>query len=100
MPGGGHTNASPTVVNFQEELYLLIKGLTSNHILAMARSTDANSWSEWAELPGARSTDADVAAVSANSGWIPRGNQVASRRRRVAALRSAVRLAGTSTVPG
>jgi hypothetical protein len=66
VPGGGHTNAGPTLVNFQEELYLLIKGLTSNRILAAVRSVDAGSWSEWAELPGAGHTDASMAAVSAN----------------------------------
>lgn len=66
VPGGGHTNANPTVVNFQDELYLLIKGLTSNDILAMVRSADASSWSEWAELPGAGRTEAGMAAVSAN----------------------------------
>ena len=66
VPGGGHTDANPTVVNFQDELYLLIKGLTSDRILTMARAADGLSWSEWAELPGSGRTDAGMAAVSAN----------------------------------
>jgi len=67
-PGGGHTDANPTVVNFQDELYLFIKGLTSRRILTTVRSADGNHWSEWAELPGAGRTDAGIAAVSATNG--------------------------------
>jgi hypothetical protein len=67
VPGGGHTNANPLVVNFQDELYLFIKGLTSQRILTTVRSADSNHWSEWAELPGAGRTDAEIAAVSTNS---------------------------------
>ena len=66
VPGGGQTNANPTLVNFQDELYVFIKGLSSNRILATVRSADGNSWSEWAELPGAGLTNAGMAAVSAN----------------------------------
>jgi len=66
VPGGGQTTANPALVNFQDELHLLIKGLTSNRILARARSSDGASWTDWAELPGAGRTDAGMAAVSAN----------------------------------
>jgi hypothetical protein len=66
VPGSGHTNVNPTVVNFQDELYLLIKGFTSDRILAMVRSADGSTWSEWAELPGAGRTDAGMASISAN----------------------------------
>ena len=65
VPGEGHTDVSPTVVNFQDELYLFIKGLTSNKILTKARSADGLTWSNWAELPGAGQTNDGVAAVSA-----------------------------------
>jgi hypothetical protein len=54
------------VVNFQDELYLFIKGLTSQRILTTVRSVDGTQWSEWAELPGANHTDAGIAAVSAS----------------------------------
>jgi hypothetical protein len=66
VPGGGHTNANPLVVSFQDELYLFIKGLTSQRILTTVRSADGNHWSEWAELPGAGRTDAGITAISAN----------------------------------
>jgi hypothetical protein len=66
VPGGGHTNANPAVVSFQDELWLLIKGLTSNRILTTVRSASGNNWSEWAELPGGGRTNAGIAAVSAN----------------------------------
>lgn len=67
LPGGGHTNGNPTLVAFQDELYLLIKGLTSNRILAQARSPEGTQWTQWAELPGAGKTDTSLAAVSANN---------------------------------
>jgi len=66
VPGGGHTNAGPTLVAFQDELYLLIKGLTTNRILVQARSDDGTQWSQWAELPGAGISDTSTAGVSAN----------------------------------
>lgn len=67
VPGGGHTNAGPTLVAFQAELYLFIKGLTSNKILAQVRSMEGTQWTEWAELPGGGHTDASIAAVTANN---------------------------------
>lgn len=66
LPGGGHTNVNPTLVDFDDELYLLVKGLTTNRILAQARSPEGAVWTSWAELPGGGRTDAAVAAVSAN----------------------------------
>jgi hypothetical protein len=67
VPGGGHTNASPALVAFQDELYVIIKGLTSNKILVQARSAEGDTWTPWAELPGAITTDASVAAATANN---------------------------------
>lgn len=65
LPGRRHTKITPTVVNFEQELYLFIKDSTSDLILVTVRSTDGTSWSEWAELPGSGATDTSVAAVSA-----------------------------------
>jgi len=62
-PGGGETNAGPGLAAFQDELYVLIKGLTSGHILTKVRTTDGN-WTDWAQIPGAGVTDAAIAAVS------------------------------------
>jgi hypothetical protein len=67
VPGGGHTNANPALVAFQDELYLFIKGLTSNKVLVQARSPEGDQWTPWAELPGAGRTDASVAATTANN---------------------------------
>jgi hypothetical protein len=66
VPGSGHTNAGPTLVAFQDELYLFIKGLNSSKILVQARSPEGAHWTQCAELPGAGTTDASLAAVAAN----------------------------------
>jgi hypothetical protein len=67
VPGGDHTNAGPALVGFQDELYLFIKGLTSDKVLVKARSPEGSSWTQLAELPGTGRTDASVAAVSSNN---------------------------------
>ncbi len=66
VPGGGQTNVNPMLIDFDDELYLLIKGLTSNRILMKARSPEGAVWTPWAELPGVGHTDAAITAVSAN----------------------------------
>jgi hypothetical protein len=66
VPGGGHTDDNPTLVAFQDELYLFIKGLTSDKVLVQARSPEGDRWTQWAELPGAGRTDVSVAATTAN----------------------------------
>jgi len=63
IPGGGSTDVTPTVVSFQDELYVFIKGLTSKRILLKARSVDGD-WTPWAEIPGAGRTDAPITAVT------------------------------------
>jgi hypothetical protein len=66
VPGGRHTDTSPTLVTFQDELYLLIKGLTSDRILVRARSLEGFEWTEWAGLPGGVATRSPVAATTFN----------------------------------
>jgi hypothetical protein len=66
VPGAGHTNANSQLVPFQDELYLLIKGLNSDRILVLARSAEGTQWTEWAEVPGGGRTDQSVAATYAN----------------------------------
>ena len=63
IPDGGRTNVTPTVVAFQDELYVFIKGLNSQRILLKSR-TASGDWSPWAELPGAGRTDAPITAVA------------------------------------
>lgn len=65
IPGDGATDVTPTVVSFQDELYVFIKGLTSNRILLKARTADGD-WAPWAEVPGAGFTDAPITAVPAD----------------------------------
>jgi hypothetical protein len=65
IPGGGHTDVTPTVVGFQDELYVFVKGLTSKRILLKARSVDG-VWTEWAEIPGPGLTDAPITAIAAD----------------------------------
>jgi hypothetical protein len=66
VPGDGHTNAGPTLVAFQDELYLMIKGLVSNKIMVQARSEEGEQWTQFAEVPGAGTTDSSIAAIAAN----------------------------------
>ena len=63
IPGGGGTDVTPTVVSFQDELYVFIKGLTSKRILLKARTVDGD-WAPWAEIPGAGRTDDPITAVA------------------------------------
>jgi hypothetical protein len=65
VPGGGHTNVTPTVASFQDELYVFIKGLSSRRILVKVRSVDGY-WQPWAEVPGAGRTDDSITAVAAH----------------------------------
>jgi hypothetical protein len=62
IPGGGSTDVTPTVVSFQDELHVFIKGLTSKRILAKTRTADG-VWGPWAEVPGEGRTDAPITAV-------------------------------------
>jgi hypothetical protein len=63
IPGAGHTDVTPTVVSFQNELYVLVKGLTTKRILLKARSVDG-VWTDWAEIPGEGRTDAPITAIT------------------------------------
>lgn len=63
IPGGGNTDVTPTVVGFQDELYVFIKGLTSKRILLKTRTADGD-WSPWAEVPGTARTDAVISAAA------------------------------------
>ncbi len=63
IPGGGSTDVTPTVVSFQDELYVFIKGVTSKRILVKTRTLNGD-WMPWAEIPGAGRTDASINAVS------------------------------------
>ena len=65
VPGGGHTNVTPAVASFQDELYVFIKGFSTKRILVKARSVDG-FWQPWAELPGAGRTDEALTAAVAN----------------------------------
>ncbi len=61
-PGGGNTDITPTVVGFQDELYLFIKGLTSKRVLMRTRLLDGD-WTPYGEVPGAARTDSPITAV-------------------------------------
>ena len=63
VPGGGNTDITPTVIGFQDELYLFIKGLTSKRILMRTR-TLAGDWTPYGEVPGAARTDSPITAVT------------------------------------
>lgn len=63
IPGGGSTDVTPTVVSFQDELYVFIKGLTSKRILVKARTLNGD-WTPWAEVPGAGRTDVPITAAA------------------------------------
>lgn len=63
IPDGGRTNVTPTVVSFQDELYVFIKGLNSQRVLVKSRTPDGD-WSPWAEIPGAGRTDAPITAAA------------------------------------
>ncbi len=63
IPGGGHTDVTPAVASFQDELYVFIKGLTSKRILLKTRLVDGD-WTSWAEIPGAGRTDAPISAIA------------------------------------
>ncbi len=63
LPGGGQTDVTPTVTSFQDELYILIKGLTSGRILLKTRTIDGE-WTPWAEIPGNGRTNSSITAVS------------------------------------
>jgi hypothetical protein len=63
IPGGGSTNVTPTVVSFQDELYVFIKGQTSKRILLKARTINGD-WTPWAEVPGAGRTDSAITAAA------------------------------------
>jgi hypothetical protein len=65
IPGGGHSDVAPTVVSFQDELYVFVKGLTTKRILLKARSVDG-AWTGWAEIPGNGLTDAPITALVAD----------------------------------
>lgn len=64
IPGGGSTNVTPAVVSFQDELYVLIKGRTSQRILLKSRTADGD-WTPWAELPGQGGTESPITAITA-----------------------------------
>lgn len=64
IPGGGNTDVTPTVVAFQDELHVFIKGLTSRRILLKTRTPDGD-WSPWAEVPGQGRTDSSITAIAA-----------------------------------
>jgi hypothetical protein len=66
VPGDGHTNANPHLVPFHDELYLLIKGLTTDRILLIARLAEGIEWTDWVEVPGAAQTDQGACATYAN----------------------------------
>lgn len=63
LPGGGSTDVTPTIVSFQDELYIFIKGLTSKRVLVKARTLNGD-WTPWAEVPGAARTDVPITAVA------------------------------------
>jgi len=65
IPGDGHTDVTPAVVSFQDELYVFIKGLTSKRILVKSRTVDG-FWLPWSEVPGDGRTDAAITAVTSD----------------------------------
>jgi hypothetical protein len=63
VPGGGSTDITPTVIAFQDELYLFIKGLTSKRILMRTRTVNGD-WTPYGEVPGAARTDSPITAIT------------------------------------
>ncbi len=61
---GGHTDRSPALAAFQDELYILMKDLISGRILTKVRLTGGD-WTDWAEVPGKGVTDTSPIAVPA-----------------------------------
>jgi hypothetical protein len=62
IPLDESTDATPTVVSFQDELYVFIKGTTSKRILVKTRTVEGE-WMPWAEVPGPGLSDTPINAV-------------------------------------
>ncbi|MFN0108811.1 MAG: hypothetical protein ACKVZH_08150 [Blastocatellia bacterium] len=62
-PGGGSTDITPTIVGFQDELYLFIKGLTSKRVLMRTRTVNGD-WTPYGEVPGAARTDSPITTIA------------------------------------
>ena len=64
VPGSIRTNSQPTLVEFKDDLWLIVKG-TDNKLYANVRYEN-NKWSGWVEVPGGGRTDSSPKAIIYN----------------------------------